>query len=112
MSTQAYVTFLDTEGAPVAIVRRTTDGYPDTKTGMLAGFDRFFDHLEETSIVPTPGQMYSRVEWLAAEYVHWCLGIGMRCKIEASYGTETAYDYRVLGGKQDEKKRPLIGWNG
>jgi hypothetical protein len=112
MSTQAHIMFMN-GGSNVAIIRRNTDGYPEGSEGVLAGFKKFFDHLDEVATTPTPGQMYARVEWLSAEYVHWCLSNGQRCMIERTLEeADTSHLYIVRGGQPDDRGRPLIQWTG
>ena len=109
MSTSAQVIFLN-EGTRVALIRRTSDGYPEGPQGMLEGFEKFFAHLEETAVFPTAGQMYARVGWLAAEYVCWCHSVGQRCLVESDDVYNGAYLYMIRSDRRDEDGRPLIDW--
>jgi hypothetical protein len=108
MSTPAYVVFANAEG-PMACIRRLSDGYPYGDQGVLAGLDRFFDYLDEKMTIPTPAQMYQRIEWLAAEYVHWCHKKGQRCMIERDWEQADAeHFYFMWSGELDKRGRPKI----
>jgi hypothetical protein len=93
MSTRCTINFTHGENV-VAKVYRHSDGYPDTKCGVLADLQRFFADVEAQAPNDT---RFNDPSYLAAKFVVWQAGENARTYNPATGAWEPAPPLRFLG---------------